>query len=80
MDETSVAAIEPDREALLRRYAKGEMTWHELRERGFDDYVEVLAGLGELGLRPPLARLEGPNREARERGRAIIRRALRARR
>src|SRR5437870_11961536 len=64
MEETPLAAIEPDREALLRRYAKGEVTWHELRERGFDDYVEVLAGLGELALRPPVARLEGPNREA----------------
>jgi len=80
MDKPSPSAIGPDREALLRRYAKGEMTWHELRQRGFDDYVEVLSGLGELGLRPPVARLEGPNREARERGRAIIRQALRARR
>jgi hypothetical protein len=66
--------------ALLRRYAAGDITWHELRERGFENYVQVLGGLGELGLRPPIAPMEGPNREARERGRALIREALRARR
>ena len=66
----------PDREALIRRYAACDITWHELRERGFDDYVQVLAALGELGLRPPVARMQGPNVAARERGRAIIRSAL----
>jgi hypothetical protein len=68
-----------DKEALIRQYAAGEITWHALRERGFSDYVQVLAGLGELGLRPPIAAMTGPNRAARERGRAIIREALRAR-
>jgi hypothetical protein len=67
-------------ESLIRRYAAGEITWHELRERGFEDYVQVLGMLGELGLRPPIAPMEGPNIEARKRGRAIIREALRARR
>jgi hypothetical protein len=65
-----------DRTGLLRGYAMGEVTWRQLRERGFDTYLEVLAGLGELGLRPPIAPLAGPNRAARERGRAIIREAL----
>jgi len=64
------------KEALLRQYAAGEIAWHELRECGFENYVEVLGGLGELGLRPPIAPMEGPNRAARERGRAIIREAL----
>jgi hypothetical protein len=68
-----------DRENLLRQYAACEITWHELRERGFDDYVQVLGGLGALGLRPPIAPMEGPNRAARERGRAMIREALRGR-
>ena len=67
------------REALIRQYAGGVITWHELRERGFDDYVQVLAGLGEFGLRPPVAPMEGPNLAARERGRALIRQALRTR-
>lgn len=68
-----------EKETLIRQYAAGEITWHDLREKGFDDYVQVLGGLGELGLRPPLARMEGPNRAARERGRALIREALKAR-
>lgn len=65
------------RERLLRAYAAGEISWRELRQRGFADYVEVLAGLGELGLRPPIAPVQGPSREARERGRALLRRLLR---
>ncbi len=69
---------ESETEGLLRQYAAGEITWHSLQERGFDNYVEVLAGLGELGLRPPVAAMEGPNVEARRRGRALIRQALRA--
>lgn len=69
---------EAEREDLIRRYAAGEITWHSLREQGFDDYVQVLGALGELGLRPPIARMEGPNVEARRRGRALIREALRA--
>jgi hypothetical protein len=68
-----------EREVLLKQYASGGVTWHELRERGFDDYVQVLGGLGALGLRPPVAPMEGPNRAARERGRAMIREALRTR-
>src|SRR5258708_7059767 len=59
MDQTAAPATDAARAALLRQYAKGEVTWHELCARGFDDYVEVLAGLGELGLRPPIAPLEG---------------------
>ena len=69
-----------ERDALIRQYAAGDVTWHTLQERGFEDYVQVLGALGELGIRPPIAPMEGPNREARERGRAIIRRALRAQR
>jgi hypothetical protein len=67
-----------DRRSLARTYAAGGITWHELRERGFENYLEALAELGELGLRPPVAPMEGPNREARERGRAILRRLLQA--
>jgi hypothetical protein len=67
---------EPERDQLLRDYAAGKISWSMLRERGFEDYVAVLGGLGELGLRPPIAPLEGPSRAARERGRAMLRRAL----
>jgi len=41
--------------ALVQQYAAGTISWRELQERGFDDYIQVLAGLGELGLRPPRA-------------------------
>ena len=67
----------PERETLLRRYAALEITWHELQRRGFEDYVAVLGGLGELGLRPPTAPMTGPNVALRERGRAILRQVLR---
>jgi hypothetical protein len=67
-----------ERETLIRQYAAGKVTWHDLQERGFDNYVQVLGGLGELGLRPPIAPMEGPNRAARERGRSLIRGALKA--
>lgn len=66
-----------ERERLLRAYAASQISWRELRRRGFADYVEVLAGLGEIGLRPPIAAMEGPSRDARERGRALLRRLLR---
>lgn len=69
-----------ERDDLIRQYAAGEITWRTLRERGFEDYVQVLGALGELGLRPPLARMIGPNLDARERGRAELRRALQSRR
>jgi len=69
--------VPDDRAELLRGYAAGRVTWRELRERGFDDYIQVLGGLGELGLRPPIAPMSGPNVEARRRGRALIARLLR---
>lgn len=69
---------ENEKDTLIRAYAAGEVTWSVLRERGLDNFADVLAGLGKLGLRQPVAPMDGPNREARERGRAIIREALRA--
>ncbi|MHB8886161.1 MAG: hypothetical protein ACYC5H_14000 [Methylovirgula sp.] len=68
-----------ERETLIRQYAAGQVTWHDLQERGFENYVQVLGGLGELGLRPPIATMEGPNVAARQRGRTLIREALKAR-
>lgn len=65
-----------EKEALLRQYAAGEVTWASLRGRGIANYRDVLAGLGELGLRPPAAPMDGPNAEARRGGRAVVRQAL----
>ncbi len=69
-------AISGDKERLLRSYAAGEISWMSLRGQGIENYRDVLAGLGELGLRPPVAPMEGPNVEARRRGRALLRQAL----
>jgi hypothetical protein len=71
-------SVDAEREGLIRRYAAGDVTWHSLRELGFGNYVDVLGALGELGLRPPVAPMEGPNVDARVRGRRIIREALAA--
>ncbi|HZZ61574.1 MAG TPA: hypothetical protein VFE63_10405 [Roseiarcus sp.] len=69
---------ESDKDTMIRQYAAGEITWRTMRERGFDSYLDVLAGLGELGLRPPVAPMDGPNVAARRRARALIREALKA--
>ena len=66
----------PERMQLLRDYAECRVTWHDLQARGFTDYLEVLAGLGELALRPPIAPMEGPNVAARQRGIAQLRQLL----
>jgi hypothetical protein len=71
--------MDSQRAELVRAYALGEISWRELRERGFADYVEVLAGLGELGLRPPVAPMTGPNVEGRQRGIALLEKLLRDR-
>jgi hypothetical protein len=67
------------RDELIRGYAAGLVSWRALQDQGFEDYIQVLAGLAELGLRPPLAAMEGPNIEARARGRALLQRLLRNR-
>lgn len=65
-----------EQQAMLRKYAAGEITWSSLRSRGIESYLDVLIGLGEMSLRPPVAPMEGSNAEARRRGREIIRHAL----
>lgn len=65
-----------EKDVLIRQYAAGEVTWTSLRGRGIDNYRDVLAGLGHLGLRPPVAPMDGPNALARERGRAMLRQAI----
>jgi hypothetical protein len=76
MTDTPAQTLTPERAALLQDYACGTMTWATLRTMGFENYFDVLAGLGELGLRPPIAEMTGPNVASRERGRAMIRRLL----
>jgi hypothetical protein len=76
MQKRRVLMTETDKEKLIREYAAGEVTWSALRRRGFDSYLDVLTELGKLGLRPPVAPMDGPNVEARQRGRALLRQAL----
>jgi hypothetical protein len=65
-----------EKEQLIRQYAAGTITWSLLRERGIDNYLDVLGGLGELGLRPPVAPMDGPNVELRRRARALLHEVL----
>ena len=66
-----------EEDELIRRYAAGDITWTSLRGRGIGNYRDVLAGLGRLGLRPPIAPMDGPNVDTRLKARAMIRDALR---
>jgi hypothetical protein len=68
--------MDPEREHLIRRYAALDISWRELQERGFDTYDQVLMGLGELGLKYPVAPMTGPNVEARLRGIAMLEEAI----
>ncbi len=67
-----------DKENAIRQYAAGEIAWHTLRAMGSESYSDVLVWLGRLGLRPPVAPMEGPNVEVRQRARALIREALKS--
>ncbi|HEX3863661.1 MAG TPA: hypothetical protein VHY35_18415 [Stellaceae bacterium] len=79
MPDDTKGVVQSEKGTLIRQYAAGEISWHALREHGFENYLQVLGALGELRLRPPIAPMSGPNVEARRRGRAIIREALRIR-
>lgn len=59
------------RRALALRYARGEMSIHELRRAGHESMIELfsdLADLAELGERSPLAAMIGPNVDTRRAG------------
>ena len=62
----------------IRRYAAGDLPWRTMSDEGWK-YSDILAGLGELGLRPPHVRPDGPNAAALARGSARLRAALVAR-
>jgi hypothetical protein len=50
---------ETGREKLIRQYAAREITWHDLREQGFDNYVQVFGALGDLACDRRLRRWKG---------------------
>ena len=47
--------MSPDFEKLIREYSAGKISWQLMQAKGVTSYLSVLAGLGELGLRPPIA-------------------------
>jgi hypothetical protein len=67
---------ETDKEKLVCQYTAGQVTWRTLRGRGIESYLDVLAALGQLGLRPPIAPMDGPNNAIRQGGIALLRQAL----
>jgi len=60
----------------LRTYARGELTSRAVRDETGMDYSDILAGLGRLGLRPPVASFDGINGPALRRGVAVLLAAL----
>lgn len=71
----AIFMTDDEKYAPIRQYAAGETPWHALRERGFEDYVQVLGALGGPGPRPPVAAMTRPNVAPRQRGRALPREA-----
>jgi hypothetical protein len=67
---------EAELDALVRRYAKGDLCWQDLRALGVDSYFDVLGSLGRQGLRYPIAAMTGPNVDIRRRGIAMLEAAL----
>jgi hypothetical protein len=61
----------------MRQQPAAEINWQTLCKRNFDDDLSMLRALGKFALRSPVARMEKANVEARQRGRAGIREALR---
>lgn len=74
---TGEAELEgPSRQALAKRYAQGDLTIHELRRAGHHRMIELFADLAEIGARPPLASMIGPNVETRLAGLERLRERL----
>ena len=62
----------PDIESLARDYASGAKSFREIQDAGLTSYIELLAALADLKLKPPLARDIGPNLETRRAGMARL--------
>lgn len=68
---------EAEKERLVRQYAVGEVSRRRCAGVASTFILNVLAALGELGLRPSMAPMEGPNVDARQRGILFVRERLR---
>lgn len=67
-----------ERQALVRKYADGELTLDDLRRAGSQRVIQILSDLNELGKRPPVARDVGPNVDSRREGMARLAAVLRS--
>lgn len=67
------------RRDAVRRYADGELSWSDLKRMGVRRYTEVMADLADMGLRLPVAPLEGESAAMRQAGIIRLEEALRIR-
>jgi hypothetical protein len=56
----------------VRDCAAGKVSWRALRKHGLKSYIEVLSAMADLGLRPYMAPLTGPNVETRIAGMKVL--------
>jgi len=64
------------RRDAVRRYAQGELSWSDLRRLGINRFTQVMADLAEMGLKLPIAPLEGENAAIRKAGIQRLEKAL----
>lgn len=64
------------RREAVREYALGDLTWRDLQGKGVIRYGQVLADLADMGLKVPIAPLEGDNADLRARGIAWLEEAI----
>ncbi len=57
---------------LTAQYALGHKSFRELQDNGAIPYTAILAQLGEMNLRVPIARDIGPNLETRRAGMKLL--------
>lgn len=69
------ASVTERREAISL-YARGDLSWRDLQNRGITRYTDVMADLADMGVPMPIASLEGPNLEMRLKGIDLLRNLL----
>ena len=72
LDPASVA----QRRTAIGLYARGDLSWRDLQNRGITRYTDVMAELADMGIPMPIAPLEGPNLEKRLKGIDLLRNVL----
>ena len=65
-----------ERREAISLYARGDLSWRDLQNRGITRYTDVMAELADMGVPMPIAPLEGPNLEMRLKGIDLLRAVL----